>query len=63
MFCVFDGHAGRDCAADAKKHFPLELAALLEGHLNDTEATEILKRAFSNTDQKLLQVSRSLRGG
>lgn len=56
LFCVFDGHAGKECAIDAKKFFPLELAAALQNHLADKEVGAILRATFLSTDDKLKHV-------
>jgi len=58
LFCVFDGHAGKNCADDAVKLFPLEFERQLSEHspmVNPPDLVTIFKDTYQKIDQALLK--------
>lgn len=56
LFCVFDGHAGKDAAAAAKDKFPSIFANLVDDAITDDEnpdLSEEFKKAFLQTDEAM----------
>lgn len=58
LFCVFDGHSGKDCAEKASKTLPGKLKQRIEESGLDLEAggvdmTEVFEKAFADTDKEL----------
>jgi serine/threonine protein phosphatase PrpC len=54
LFCVFDGHAGKDCAVAAAEILPKELAKRLDQVGDLIDLTDLLKELFLAVDQELL---------
>jgi len=58
LFCVFDGHAGKEAAIAAKEKFPKELAKQLAetpGAETATDQTDLLRRTFEEVDKQLAE--------
>lgn len=58
LFCVFDGHSGKDCAEKASQLMPVKLKHHLESSGVDLDAgsvdlTEVFEKAFADTDKEL----------
>eukprot|EP01122_Echinamoeba_exundans_P010408 TRINITY_DN3894_c0_g1_i1.p1 TRINITY_DN3894_c0_g1~~TRINITY_DN3894_c0_g1_i1.p1 ORF type:complete len:842 (+),score=292.02 TRINITY_DN3894_c0_g1_i1:137-2662(+) len=56
LFCVFDGHAGKDAAAAASEKFPPIFANLVDDAVTDDDSptfAEELKKAFLQTDEEM----------
>jgi serine/threonine protein phosphatase PrpC len=56
LFCVFDGHAGKDAAAAASEKFPPIFADLVDDAVTDDDNptfAEELKKAFLQTDEEM----------
>lgn len=60
VFCIFDGHSGKDCAERASQIMPQKLKKLImdeEGNNFEEEGgqdlTEIFEKAFEETDKEL----------
>eukprot|EP01114_Cavostelium_apophysatum_P005328 TRINITY_DN1616_c0_g1_i1.p1 TRINITY_DN1616_c0_g1~~TRINITY_DN1616_c0_g1_i1.p1 ORF type:complete len:1120 (-),score=407.57 TRINITY_DN1616_c0_g1_i1:97-3456(-) len=52
LFCVFDGHAGANCAITAKTAFPREFSKNISG--NETDVTEAFRTTYVNVDKELI---------
>ena len=53
LFCVFDGHSGKDCALMAAQYFPEEFEKQLPKELNDKEMNQCWKTTYGIIDKKL----------
>ena len=58
LFCVFDGHSGKDCAEKASKVMPEKLKHFIEESGLDLDAgkvdlTDVFEKAFAATDKEL----------
>jgi serine/threonine protein phosphatase PrpC len=61
LFCVFDGHSGKDCAETAMKVLPGKLEKnlaevdLLGAPLGGVDLTAVMEKTFLETDKELLE--------
>jgi len=57
LFCVFDGHSGKDCAENAARILPQKLKANLAGVdlSKRVDLTDVLTKTFLDTDAELLE--------
>lgn len=56
LFCVFDGHAGKDAAAAAKEKLPGIFACIVDDAITDDENPDLsaeFKKAFVETDEEM----------
>jgi len=53
LFCIFDGHAGKECSTAATQVVPEELLKQLE-NVTEPDITEVLRNTFLNSDQQLI---------
>lgn len=54
LYCVFDGHGGKDCAEYAAEHVPAKLFSYLR---HNKQCTEAMFRAFVDVDREFLESS------
>lgn len=52
LFCVFDGHAGKDCAIEVKNIFPRELENHLE-NIVSTDLSAVFSQTYLTVDNKI----------
>jgi len=61
LFCVFDGHSGKDCAETASRVLPMKLKEriekidLLNAPSGGIDLSDILQETFLETDKELLE--------
>jgi len=55
LFCVFDGHGGKNCAVNAKYLFPKEFSRLVAIHGLSDDLSQLFTTAFLNIDAQLVE--------
>jgi len=54
LFCIFDGHAGKNCAVGATVHFPKEFEIQLAKSISPVvDVSSVFKQTYSTVDEQL----------